>query len=268
MEVIKAVIKDLYLFAHGAFFAGWRYLLPGRTKTLALPLPLESATLLPAKAGRSDQATLNFVKKPHTPLFIQPTLAFFDNVKIFLPYGAEVLVTGRQGRLVEITYKEQTGWVFYDDLCSRADDIFPRFSTSQIYSHDHPDTLKVRLFIDDMFAGGLADLPLHEAEYVVYKLSLHGHRLVFDKTRPRLPGDWHKLLRSVEGTRLSIKPTASSVIEYFDDGDGRLAFVEAVFPDERILLSGLSPWPENRYFEDVFDKEEWREWRPVFITVT
>jgi hypothetical protein len=54
---------------------------------------------------------------------------------------------------------------------------------------------------------------------------------------------------------------------YAEDGMGRLAYVEAVLPDETLRISGVGIAVSGEYSELVLKPSVWREWRPVFISV-
>jgi surface antigen len=72
----------------------------------------------------------------------------------------------------------------------------------------------------------------------------------------------------VPGVSIGVVPKVGSVIEYtFPDEIGHLAYVEAVFPDESIVLSEANYPDRGIYNERTLGKEEWTALNPVFIQV-
>jgi surface antigen len=76
-------------------------------------------------------------------------------------------------------------------------------------------------------------------------------------------------LRGTPGIHIGIMPKTGSIMEYMLQNDiGHLAYVEAVFPDERITLSEVNNPDHGIYNERTLTKEEWQALNPVFIQVS
>ena len=57
-------------------------------------------------------------------------------------------------------------------------------------------------------------------------------------------------------------------MEYlFENEVGHLTYVEAVFPDTTIAISEVNFPDSGMYNERQLTKEEWKEFKPVFISV-
>lgn len=212
--------------------------------------------------------TVAFVASTDAPLFGAPTKAF-DTVITTLPYGSMVMVLEEKGRFSNVSQNGIIGWVQRDDLRSRAAHVFPEFVPGVPNEHDDPSTLRVRACIKDAFYGGEIEMPLQAGEYVLYMLTRKNQNINWPPTRPRTPGLWHSILRGVPGVHVSITPKTGSVMEYTLPNDtGHLAYVEAVFPDDRVSISEVNYPDQGIYSERTLTKEEWQVLNPVFIQVT
>ncbi len=282
MDVIKAVLFDLLHFA----FAGLlnRNVTPAPVaKPLALPLQASHLSLLapahvPTKSVPKKHVAVEptqptqlfsvreFVSVDEAKMYIHPTVTF-DGLVAILNYGTAVTVLHHEGRWTSITTESLSGWVLKDSLTSDYPSLVPLFSFGACYPSDAPETKKLRLFIKDEFGAGKLSLPLMSPEYVTYRLALKNIRFAWNNVRPRVAGEWQRLLKGTPGIHSGILPKTGSVMEYLTEMGGQLAYVEAVFPDETIRVSLIREDDESRYIEQVYTKEEWKELGPVFIEV-
>lgn len=296
MNVLRAVIDDLYSFAAGVLIGAFS----GRQKQEKEPetqdLVGSVATDVSAEedldqemeaeeertfrsAGEvfeektfstlsSDKNTLMYIGGNETPVYVQPTRAF-DSVIARLPYGAMVMVLEQSGQWTRIVYNEISGWVQREELMDRAAHVYPHFVIGEQNTAHDPNTMRVRAMLDDMFAAGAAELDLQPSEYVVYRLMRKGLSIAWPEIRPRTPGTWHKILRGVSGIHIGVTPKTGAIMEYMYTEDvGHLAYVEAVFPDETITISEVHYPDRGIYNERTLTREEWRELKPIFIQVT
>jgi hypothetical protein len=212
--------------------------------------------------------TVMYVGSLGAPLYKKPTVQF-DTVIAQLPYGAMVMVLAQQGRWSQVAWESHTGWILRDDLLDRAAHVYPHFVIGERNEADDPNTIRVRALIGDAFAGGHASMPLQSSEYVCFRLMRKGIVIQWPSVRPRVEGEWHTILKGVEDVHIGVRPKTGSIFEYSEeDGEGRVAFVEAVFPDETIHISETN-FPEGGiYNERVLTLEEWQGLKPVFIQVS
>jgi hypothetical protein len=217
---------------------------------------------------RAEKNTLMYIGGGDTPVYLQPTREF-DSVVTRLPYGAMVMALEQRGRWTRIAYNTTEGWVLREDLMDRAAHVYPHFLIGEQNTAHDPNTMRVRAMLDDMFAGGAAELDLQSSEYVAYRLMRKGLSIAWPETRPRIPGLWHTLLKGVPGIHISVSPKTGAVMEYmYSEDRGHLAYVEAVFPDETINISEVNYPDRGIYNERVLTRQEWRELKPLFIQVT
>ena len=287
MNLLFAVIDDLYEFAIGAIFGGTAG--SGITDTkegtetdaIELPEPPEMqekeiqnfkkvGELLPPRIEETiseGKNTVMYVGTAGLPLYVHPTEEF-DTILVRMSYGTMVMVLEQRGRWSKVVVGELTGWVLREELVDRAVHVYPDFTIGEENNSEDPNTLRVRAFLDDLFGGGAASLPLQAGEYVMYRIMRKGLTVTWPSTRPRVPGLWHTILKGVAGIHIGITPKTGSVMEYmYTEEIGHLAYVEAVFPDETINISEVN-YPENGiYNERVLTREEWRELKPVFIQI-
>lgn len=233
-----------------------------------VPQTFRSAADILDHSLRPQKNTVLYVGEDNTPLYTNPTTEF-DGVVATLPYGAMVMALENKGRWVNISYANHTGWALRDMFFDRAAYVHPDFVVGEPNDTDSINTLRTRACIGNEFHADKAELPLTAGEYVLYRLYKKGVRTVpWPDARPRIPGIWHELLRGREQVYITIEPQGGSIMEYVrEGGEGHLAFVEAVFPDDTISLSEVDYPDQGIYNERVLSREEWRELRPVFIGV-
>jgi hypothetical protein len=180
-----------------------------------------------------------------------------------------VMVLEEKGRFSKVSENGVIGWVLRDDLADRAAHVYPEFIVGEANHAGDPNSERLRAVIEDAFHGGEAEVPLQAGEYVLYRLIRKGQKINWPPTRPRTPGRWHQILKGTPGIHISILPKGGSIMEHTLGNDvGHVAYVEAVFPDERITVSEVNYPSDGVYSERTLSKEEWQVLNPVFITVS
>jgi hypothetical protein len=192
----------------------------------------------------------------------------FDTVTHELPYGTMTMVLEEKGRFARVSVDGMEGWALRDDLLDRAAFVYPEFIVGGENNADDPNTLRLRAVIGDVFHGGEAEFPLQAGEYVYYKLVRKGLKIEWPQVYPRTPGRWHVILKRVPSASIGVIPKVGSIMEYTQANEiGHLAYVEAVFPDESVVLSEANYPDRGMYNERTLTKEEWTAQNPVFIQV-
>lgn len=269
MRVIFAVLDDLFQFARQSVLGGAA--VTNDTALLETPLILQPhLPLLPP--GRKNTEVFSFVRgdlyacTQKTSVRVDPVVAF-DNVITILPYGTAVTALKSGARWTLIQVGDISGWVQKDQVTETYAEVFPQFTIGSAYDATAKTTHALRFLIDDSFSAAEPGLPLSGPEYVTYRLQQAGRRINWSSTRPRTAGSWQKILRGRPDVHLGIVPKTGSVMECSVGDDGFLLYVDAVFPDESIQVSAVGYDGLGVYSENVFDKDVWRELRPVFIVV-
>ncbi len=276
MKVLIAVVDDLLVFARTALFGSQRVVMETPTthvdtvetyvQTLEKSAAAASSPQPPVSEALLHTGEQYFVGTIDASLYADPTIVF-DNMVRTVPYAQPVRLLQLQGRWAQIRFDDTVGWILKDALCSAARDVFPEFSPHEVYTADHPQTIKLRAYIKDEFGGAQGMFPLTPEEYVYYKLLQKRHHIHWDGERSRLAGTWQRKLKGKMGIYSHVQPKTESAMEYIVDDMGYIAFVEAVFPDKSIKISQILPEGEAVYCEHTMLPEEWKELRPVFITV-
>ncbi len=293
MNILYAVIDDLYSYTIGTlvrFFTRneafhTALLLESPKEEIEIGVKAESTkneekdSLLSFRGmdelliGRRQVHTDNiahsvmYVGSARAPLFMNPTVEF-DGVVNELVYGSMAMVLEEKGRFARVSIEGKEGWILRDDLVDRAAYVYPEFSVGEENNGEDPTTLRVRAVIDDIFHGGESEFSLQAGEYVYYKLVRKGLAIHWPDIHPRTPGIWHSILKGTQGITIGVIPKVGSMIEYTHvDEIGHLAYVEAVFPDETIVLSEANYPDRGIYNERTLTKEEWTALNPVFIRV-
>jgi hypothetical protein len=295
MRILFAVIDDLYTFAFRAIASCVRVhddlgetQADIYTEPLRLP-PRESHDMLGAPKGvphsfktikdiakaplpvreriLEEKNTVMYAGSIDVPLYVHPTQEF-DGVLGTITYGDMVMVLEQKGRFMHVAHNGNEGWVLREDLVDRAAYVYPEFVIGEKNELDDPNTIRARAMIKDIFGGSRVEFPLQAGEYVVYRLLRKGIRVVWPETRPRVPGLWHTLLKGMVGVHISITPKTGTVMEYtLPEEIGHVAYVEAVFPDETITISETNFPDSGIYNERVLTRDEWKEFKPVFIQI-
>lgn len=294
MNLVLAVVEDLYVFAHTALLGARRN--AGTVSTLMLNPSREvvatkegpsaeydventtdshasEAIEMPEAAAYAERPTpqkntVMYISSMYATLRSEPTILRDTNLGT-IPYGAMVMVLEAKNGWAKILKGTDEGWIETRDLADRAAYILPQFKKDEPNNEDDPNTIRLRAIINDEFSCGAAGLPLQAHEYVLYKLIRKNVSLKWPKIRPRTPGRWAEVLSHAQNVTLSVEPLSGSVMEFFTkDSIGRLVFVEAVFPDGALQISEVN-WPdEGIYNERVVKKEDWSSYNPVFINIT
>jgi hypothetical protein len=231
-------------------------------------LPTEPVTTVPADTPVDHplhEPTVMYVRnQAGTPCLLTPTFAF-DAVQRIIPYGAAVTVAA----YARVLHGAVTGWVFKDDVTPQKQEVWPELKEWVMYQADSPEVGKIRALISDSFGSGALQLPLQGGEYILLRLRTENRTITWPENRPRLPGSWQTILKGVAGIHNTILPRTGSVMEWQTESDGgRLAFVEAVGPDNTITVTCVGLVMAGQYTKQVWTQSEWRELRPVFIEVT
>lgn len=190
----------------------------------------------------------------------------FDGVIMTYPYGVAVTVVSFFGRYARVLRQETVGWVLKDDLTQNKSLVWPALRTAVRYESNNDITQKIRLVIADTFRAGALNLPLQAGEYILYRLRLDNRVIDWPSIRPRLPGYWQKVLRGNTAIHIGITPKTDTIMEWFTgDRDGKLAYVEKVFPDGTIELSVVGNESPGEFNILKLPESQWRELHPVFI---
>jgi len=183
-----------------------------------------------------------------------------------LVYGDKVQVIGYEGRFTHISFNENLVWVLKDDITGEQSDIFPTFVKDSVYLSNDAETKKLRKLTNDSFFASKLELPLQAVEFVSYRLGQDKRKIPWTNERPRLAGNWQNILNGQLGVHVVGDPKTASVIEYRkDDSTGHVGYVKEVHANNSILLQEVGREVEGKYTEELFTKEQWQAWQPVFI---
>jgi hypothetical protein len=212
--------------------------------------------------GETSQA---YVTVPVTKVFIRPLYAF-DTVISKISFGEAIIVFDYSGRFARVKYKDITGWVLKDDVTFDKNSVLPNLQSDTVYLANDGETRKLRTLINDEFFASELYLPLLGVEYVYYRLLINNRQIPWGAGRPREAGQWKNLLRGQAGVKIGIQPKTGSIMEYFtEEGEGKISYVEAVHPDDSVVLTSVGRLKEGQYLNENLTKDEWQIWGPVWI---
>jgi hypothetical protein len=267
LEAFWAVLVDLFHFVF-----------PSRTQTVtisrALQPVIKQEIIVPPKAtvpmvqSPFVSGQTAFIKVDNTKINHRPIVAFDSRVGT-LPYGAEVMVSLVERKSAYVTHGTTVGWVSGADVTYNRDEVFPRLVSGQVYTAEQVETQLIRAHLRDECDGGTLYLPLQPTEYILYELLLRNVSPQWPLARPRLPGSWQVHLKGRPRTHIGVVPKTSTVMEYNTEKKvGMLSFVEAVHPDETIVIRSVGKEKDGQYLVETLTEEAWQELRPVFISCT
>lgn len=272
--MIKAfleVVKDLWCFVFGISLRNSVVVSENIPATVAEPDNANkenafSGVMVPnIKAGESYGRTA-YVIEDMVFCMSKPKMSFDTQIGTLF-YGDKVTVDRMKDSSAEVDNGLFRGWVESKDLSDDINDVLPKFRSSYVYDANNEQTLKLRRFLRDEFFGGKLELPLQTAEYIFYVLKRSGVEISWPSDRPRIPGTWQNILRGKRGVNMGIQPRTNSILEYSGNGTpGFLGYVEAVHPDESITLQTVGRVVEGEFRVEEFTRDEWKEWRPTFIS--
>lgn len=291
MHTLTSVVDDLYYFALNVtecvasfLYKQWLIYL-GRTAEgmnieaevveedsgVDEPQTFKSMDALMSEKAQVLKAELSvttmYINASDVALFKDPTYTY-DGALTLLPFGTGVTVHDMKGRWADVTAYGQRGWVLRDVLVEHTHATLPLFHVGTEYNVDDPDTVCVRALIRDEFSCGRIEYPLQAGEYVLYRIMRDGKRIVWPNVRPRVPGEWHTILKGAPGIHIGVFPKVGTIMEYSnEDGVGHLAYVESLLADWTITISEANHPDNGRYSERTLTRDEWHEYRPVFIEV-
>jgi hypothetical protein len=298
MQVLLAVVEDLYTFAVSVLFsrrAGTKdvsaplYLPPSRIvsplrETVDIDVYRDTAEVfwgnmtesIPANARMLPQKnTIVYCTRAHVPLRTMPEDGA-DSAIATLEYGDMVMLLDRGNEYAYVAVGNKKGYVPAAALAQEAASVYPDFVIGAENSALDANTVRLRFIIRDEFSASLTQLPLQAHEYVYYKLLRRGAHIAWPDIRPRTAGTWAKILSSLEGIVIGDTPTVGSVMEYMlpegeaegnNKGRAHLAYVEKVLPNETIHISEVDWSARGVYNERILAGEEWRAYAPVFIAI-
>ncbi len=189
----------------------------------------------------------------------------FDGVIVRIPYGTSLTIYGAQGRWYRTSFAGNDGWVLKDSVSNSKYDVYPKLTKGNYYDAKNTETIKLRTIIEDAFNCAQHKLPLHCEEFIEYILKQKRIIVSWPHKRPRHAGTWSNLLLDTKGAKIGFRPQKGSIIEFNTIEGASLAYVEAVFPDESIVIQGVT---SGVYSEDVLEEREWKNLGATFINLT
>ncbi len=225
--------------------------------------------LLSLRSGQGvslESGVLAYVCARESILYTRPIVAFDSTIRT-LKFSDTVAVHGTEGKFTRVAVDSQVGWVKTEHLTTDRTEIYATLHPNRVYEYDDSETVKIRLWLDDECLGGALYLPLQPIEYILYLMKERGVGIKWPEERPRTPGTLQTILRGKRGVRIGIEPKTFSVMEYITkEKSGVIGLVEAVHPNETIVIKSVGKQVEGEHLIETISKEEWRELRPVFIS--
>lgn len=269
IQAFFSVLKDLWVFLCGRE-GSIEHSATVAPSTLR-PVGVNVDSLVPLRDGRDVADGQGGLRRAFVSVESAYCLALpastFDGLLFRLPYGVMVGVRRLQDGYAEVVYGGRVGWIAVTELCDDETQVFPQLQTNHYYGAQQREVVALRKCIQDVCLGGVAQLPLQSLEYMVYAISRHRPDFRWPDDRPRTPGMLHTILRGRSDIKMSIEPRTAAVMEVGSgEGSGFFGVVEAVQPDQSIALASVGRLAEGQFLRETFSRNEWKEWRPTFIS--
>ena len=254
-----AVVQDLWDFVLGR---------PSHTLPAAQPTPHTPAATTPANQADDVMTTGQQVYVAVPSARCYRDFSGTTELVAAFSYGQVLTVEDARGDYLRVRTPQKQGWVSGEEVVDDPNTVFPQFASGQFYSSADGATRQLRLFLKDQFLADQHKLPVQAAEYVLYRLARQGLSLPVPTGREYLSQSWQTLLRGSAGVHIGIEPKTNAVLEVARQrAASMLAYVEAVHPDESLTLCSFGREKAGVYQVDTVAKAEWKEWRPVFISL-
>lgn len=271
-QALKEVLLDLLFFAKD-FFRGLFSFSEKQDSEVSTQEALASATNIldsPESVIYDDfiEGQKMYISEDSVSCYLAPK-RFFDSKVTTLNYGEEVLFIRSEGDFSQVQTGDVAGWVFSSLLTDNPQHVFPNFVSERTYTADDPEVLRLRKCIKDEMMGGEISMVLQSPEFILYKLWRERIVAPWEVHAPRIAGAWQPLLRGKRGIQIGIEPRTKSVLECSGSGQRPfLGYVESVHPDHSIVLESVGREVDGEYRTERISQSDWKEWRPVFISMT
>jgi len=136
------------------------------------------------------------------------------------------------------------------------------------YTAQHATTAAIRSYLHEETTIKTAPADLTPYEWLAYTLTKAGRPLPWLALALAPIGYWHQALKGQQYVTIGVVPRTQSLIEWQDEQKtGQVGLVTAVTPDESITIEQLGAGLPGMLTKRVLTLEQWRELRPVFISV-
>jgi len=135
------------------------------------------------------------------------------------------------------------------------------------YDANHTTTKNIRTYLQEELSLLTGTSDLQQVEWLLYRLHAVGKVLPWSALLVTTVGQWHETLKGKRGVEMTVTPRTAALMEWQDSVQGYIVEVTEVTPDETVTgrLFG-TPLPGVATIV-TYTKDQWREYRPVFITV-
>ena len=236
MTVIKDTVKELFQLAYGDIFGAPHTSINHveEKNNAAVTKKKIQETILP---GDTVITIFNTV-----PGYYSPKIQI-DSIVTFLPYGHECRIVDCKDDFIMVAYQKTDVWLHKDSVTKNIEIVVPDYAMPKNTSSEVSDafTTAIRFAINDIFSMGRLGMLLQNVEYVWYRMERNNVVFPWPKSmRPRQAGRWSSILSQKNSMYVGTVPMSGVVLECYDiDNSPQIFFVEAVTPDEQILVSGI-----------------------------
>lgn len=269
-DALVEVLRDLWAFAFlkkPIFEASIDTVSVQKSSTQQPQPPASLQQQQQQKAGYSLESRICYVTQPQVRCLHFASNSF-DSLRGLLGYGEKVSVVQHKNTWAFVESASVQGWVESKFLTENKHSVFPQLHSGQVYGANNAETKKLRQYLNDELLGGLLQLALQSAEFVIYQLRLSGTKVAWPLERPRLPGMWQSILVGKRGVFIGQEPKTGSVLEGNERKEPFIAFVESVTPDNSIVISYVGRSESGMYEKKECTRTQWQQWSPVFISFT
>ena len=137
------------------------------------------------------------------------------------------------------------------------------------YTADHEKTQAIRAYLTEHTTIQDTTGDLIAYEWIVYLFTWRGRSLPWATLALAPIGHWHQSLKGLPHVTVGVTPRTHALMEWRDSNQhGHIGYLTKVTPEETVTVQELGDELPGVLHEYVWRHEEWKELRPVFISVT
>jgi len=142
---------------------------------------------------------------------------------------------------------------------------------SEQVRHDkqHEKTKAIRSYLKDHTDLKVGSTDLTPYEWLAYMYTVAGSSLPWLGLALAPLGYWHQTLKGLPYVAISVQPKTGSLMEWQNEQfTGQVGYVSSVAPGETIEVEQLGAELPGLLTKQTYTQSEWKELRPVFISVS
>jgi len=137
------------------------------------------------------------------------------------------------------------------------------------YDKQHEKTQAIRTYLTEQIDLKVGAADLTPYEWLAYMYTVVGRSLPWLGLALAPLGYWHQTLKGLPYVTISVQPKTHALMEWQNEQfTGQVGYVSSVTPGETITVEQLGAELPGLLTKQTYTLQEWKELRPVFISVS